>query len=276
MNALGPEALELSREVVGFAIDDTRPVLRFADGTTAAGDVIVGADGVASVVRRQLRPDEGPPRRSGYYAIRGVAHDAEHLLGDLSAIAYFGNGIESATVRAGRRAIYWYMSLMAEDLAAPIAPVEALVERFGAALDDQFRRIADATRREDLRFEELFDRDPIDVWGTGAVTLLGDAAHPMIPHAGQGAAQALEDAVALGLALKPGVEITSALRRYEQVRSERTRTIVMLARRIARTTTTKNPIIAWARNTAVKLAPARMMLSAFYLNDTTDRHAALR
>ena len=136
--------------------------------------------------------------------------------------------------------------------------------------------IAAATRRDDLRFDELFDRDPIDAWGTGPVTLLGDAAHPMLPHAGQGAAQALEDAVALGLALKSRAEVTRALRRYEQVRAARTRKIVLLARRIARTTTTKNPIIAWARNTGIKLVPARLMLSAFYLDDTTDRHAELR
>jgi 2-polyprenyl-6-methoxyphenol hydroxylase-like FAD-dependent oxidoreductase len=275
MTALGPEPLELSREAVAVRIDGTRAVLRLKDGDSIAGDVIVGADGVGSIIRRQLHPHEGPPRRSGYYAVRGVAHDAEHLLGTLSAIAYLARGLEAATVRAGHRAIYWYMSLLATDVAAG-EPIDTLVERFGALLDDQFRAIARATRREDLRFDELFDRDPIDGWGTGPVTLLGDAAHPMLPHAGQGAAQALEDAVALGLALAAADEVDSALRRYERVRSARTRKIVTRARRIARTTTTKSALVGWVREAGAKLVPARMLLSAFYLSDASDPHRALR
>src|SRR5215510_12657369 len=59
------------------------------------GDVIIGADGVASAIRRQLHPNEGPPRRSAYCAIRGVAYEAEQFLGDLSAVAYFAPGLES-------------------------------------------------------------------------------------------------------------------------------------------------------------------------------------
>jgi 2-polyprenyl-6-methoxyphenol hydroxylase-like FAD-dependent oxidoreductase len=167
------------------------------------------------------------------------------------------------------------MSLLATDVAAG-EPIDTLVERFGALLDDQFRAIARATRREDLRFDELFDRDPIDGWGTGPVTLLGDAAHPMLPHAGQGAAQALEDAVALGLALAAADEVDSALRRYERVRSARTRKIVTRARRIARTTTTKSALVGWVREAGAKLVPARMLLSAFYLSDASDPHRALR
>src|SRR5262245_17070718 len=276
MTALGPDAIELNKDVVGFEIAGPVTSVRVEGGSSVVGDVIVGADGVSSTIRRQLHPHERPPRRSGYIAIRGVAYEAEHHLGDLSAVAYLSRGLEAATVRAGRRAVYWYMSLLAEDLPAVTPPVETIVERFGARLDDQFRQITRATRREDLRLDELFERDPIEAWGAGPVTLLGDAAHPMLPHAGQGAAQALEDAVALGIALGKGDDPALALRRYERVRAARTRKIVAGARRIARTTTTKNPAIGWMRETAVKLVPARMMLSAFYLSDTSDPHRELR
>ena len=216
------------------------------------------------------------PRPNGYFAVRGVAHEAEHLLGDLSAVAYFAHGLESATVRAGQRAVYLVHVAARGRRARRLVGAGRGAERFGTRLDEQFRSIARSTRREDLRLDELFERDPITEWGTGPVTLLGDAAHPMLPHAGQGAAQALEDAVALGLALASGDDVARSVRRYERVRAPRTRKIVTLARRIARTTTTKNPFIAWARNTGAKLVPVRMMLSAFYLSDTSDPHRDLR
>ena len=109
--------------------------------------------------------------------------------------------------------------------------------------------ICAATKSEDRRLDALFDRDPLPVWGTGPVTLLGDAAHPMLPHTGQGAAQALEDAVALVLALGPA-DVESALRRYERVRSRRTRCVVMLGPRIARITTTRSPLVKLLRTAA--------------------------
>ena len=93
-----------------------------------------------------------------------------------------------------------------------------------AGFHKPFRTIVMATPSDNLRVDELFERDPLAQWGSGAVTLLGDAAHPMLPHAGQGAAPgALEDAVVLGQALRSGAAPEVGLRRYERrVRGERT------------------------------------------------------
>ncbi len=127
-----------------------------------------------------------------------------------------------------------------------------------------------ATEHEDLRLDELFDRDPIADWGTGPVTLLGDAAHPMLPYTGQGAAQ-----VALGLALAQKGNPVAALRKYEQVRAARTRRIVKLGRRIARITTTKNPLVGALRTAAARFLPARALLAGFYLAGYQDPHRGL-
>jgi 2-polyprenyl-6-methoxyphenol hydroxylase-like FAD-dependent oxidoreductase len=142
-------------------------------------------------------------------------------------------------------------------------------------LDDGFRSIIRATKPDDLRVDELLVRDPLDQWGRGPVTLLGDAAHPMLPHTGQGAAQAIEDAVALSLALARGTETESSLRTYEYVRSRRTAALVRRGRRIASITTTKNPVIGWTRSVAIRLVPARAVAATFLLPDK-DPHRALR
>jgi 2-polyprenyl-6-methoxyphenol hydroxylase-like FAD-dependent oxidoreductase len=112
-----------------------------------------------------------------------------------------------------------------------------------------------------MRFDELFERQPLSRWGTGRITLVGDAAHPMLPHTGQGAAQALEDAVALGLALGPPGDVEPPLRRYEDVRNRRTRRLVKLGPRIARITTTRNRLVKLLRTAAVRWLPESVLVS---------------
>jgi 2-polyprenyl-6-methoxyphenol hydroxylase-like FAD-dependent oxidoreductase len=126
-----------------------------------------------------------------------------------------------------------------------------------------------------MRFDELFVREPLSAWGRGRVTLLGDAAHPVLPHTGQGAAQALEDAVALGLALNDPLSIEESLRTYERVRMPRTRKFIKLGPRIARATTTRSAIVRGVRTAAIKLLP-EALLSLSTIGSKSDPHRELR
>ena len=261
MNAVGSDALVLDSEAIDVAATATGVSLALKDGRTASGDVLIGADGVGSVVRRHLHPQEPPPQPSGFCALRGVAYGVSDHLGDLAAVGYLGDGIEAATARASQNAVYWYLSLIASDVMDEERIPKAILERHTTAFDSRFRAITSATLPDDMRFDELFERGPLPAWGTGRITLLGDAAHPMLPHTGQGAAQALEDAVALGLTLGPPGDVALALGRYERVRSRRTRRLVKLGPRIARITTTRNLLVKVLRTAAVRWLPESVLVS---------------
>jgi 2-polyprenyl-6-methoxyphenol hydroxylase-like FAD-dependent oxidoreductase len=259
LQAVGEGVVMLNREAVAFREHEDRVDLITADGAAETADVLIGADGVNSAVRRCLHPDEPPPRASGFCAIRGVAYGVSDVLGSLAAIAYLGDGVEAAAARASRDAVYWYMSLLSQDIDVDERTPQTVWDQRAQEFEEPFRVIVAATPTEDMRFDELLERDPLRVWGAGRVTLLGDAAHPMLPHTGQGAAQALEDAVALGVAMASRHNIQEGLRHYESVRSRRTRRFIRLGPRIARFTTTRNRGVHALRTFILRVLPERVM-----------------
>lgn len=275
LDAVGTDALVLDSPAAGFELTAGGVSLRLADGRRIDGRVLIGADGVASVIRRQLHPGEPDPRPSGFHAIRGVTPCVADRLGGVSGVLYLGDGIEAGLARANADDVYWYMSLLDADVKAGTADPWAVMERAARGLDRTFAAIALAARPQDLRLDRLFHRDPLDRWGDGPVTLLGDAAHPVLPYTAQGAALALEDAVALGLALARGGDPVPALRRYERVRSNRTRRVVRVGPRIGAMTTTRNRARTFVRNAAIRMLPGRLVSASLKLH-ARDPHRELR
>jgi 2-polyprenyl-6-methoxyphenol hydroxylase-like FAD-dependent oxidoreductase len=276
--AVGSDALALGRRVtavpttpaVSTAEDRTAAVV-LDDGSRMHADVVVGADGAGSVVRQALHPQEGAPQPSGYHALRGVSYDVGDRLGTADTAIYLGDGVEIGFARASASAVYWYISLV-DALAGTHAA--ATLERCTRGLDPVALAIMRAARPDDMRADRLFCRAPLDEWGRGTVTLLGDAAHPVLPHTAQGAALALEDAVALALSLE-GADIGAELRRYERVRARRTARVVRTGPRIAAMTTTRSRARIAVRNALVRLIPGRAMSVALTAH-ARDPHRPLR
>ena len=157
--------------------------------------------------------------------------------------------------RASDTGIYWFLSLARDIVPAGMRDPAAVVAHMAPRFDETFRAVTSAT--DDLRFDELVDRDPLPFWSRGPVTLLGDAAHPLLPHTGQGAAQAIVDAVTLGRLLGPGAEIEPGLLAYEHERLKTTATLLGQGRRIARIMGIRNPAVCAVRDLVVRMMPMK-------------------
>lgn len=206
----------------------------FANGVVAEGDVIVGADGIHSVLRPYVCPTSRPVF-SGTVTYRGVV-PAELVpeWPEESWLMWLGDGKHFLVypLRAG--------TLI--NFVGFVSTPSEIRESWSAAGDpDELRRefagwdprVEGLLRQVQTTFRTaLFDRDPLPTWTRGRLTLLGDAAHPMLPHLGQGANQSIEDGMALAtiLAKTDRSKVTAALPLYERLRRERTAAIQSGAR----------------------------------------------
>jgi salicylate hydroxylase len=228
--ALPPEAVRLDRGCVSVVQDrgDARIVLADGAGRESAvtADVVIGADGIHSAVRPTIVP-EGPARFSGLCAYRCLvpARDAPDMALRPVQTLWLGPGRHLVHYPiSGGRLINMVAIVPAGDWRVESwtadGDVAALAAEF-ATWDERVRRLV-ACATETKRWA-LYDRTPLERWGAGRVTLLGDAAHAMLPFFGQGACQAVEDAAVLAACLRTASrdEVPDALRRYEDVRRPR-------------------------------------------------------
>jgi len=223
--ALPAGVVYTGHRATGFAQDGEVARVTFANGAVAAGEIVVAADGIHS----ELRPFVFPPSRpvfSGSVAYRGLVEHARIAPWPTAAWQMWlgkARHFLAFPVRAGELINYVGFvpadAEMKESWSAPGDP--AALRREFAGWDPRIERLL---REVQTTFRwALYDREPLPTWTRGRLTLLGDAAHPMLPHLGQGANQAIEDGMALAtiLARADTSSIPAALLAYERLRRER-------------------------------------------------------
>ena len=224
-SALPPGTVHTGHRCTGFDQDGKLARVSFANGASAEGDVVIAADGIHS----ELRPHvfaASQPVFSGSVAYRGlVPHERVPDWPTDRWQMWLGKGRHflAFPVRAGKLINYVGFvptdEEMKESWSAPGDP-EVLRQAF-AGWDP---RIAQLLQEVRMTFRwALYDREPLPVWTRQRLSLLGDAAHPMLPHLGQGANQSIEDGIALATILARADRATApqALLAYERLRRER-------------------------------------------------------
>jgi salicylate hydroxylase len=199
-----PERIRVSSRLVALEERPDRVVARLASGEEVVGDVMVGADGLRSTVRTILFGEQ-PARFTGFAAWRGTIPAADMPPGfePHSFVAWLGPHRHAMTfpIRADLQTFNGFVpttEILREEW-GPSGDLEDLRRSFAGATSDVLRLI---DRMTSALITPLYFRDPLPVWGTERVVLLGDAAHPTLPSSAQGAGQALEDSVTLAACLR--------------------------------------------------------------------------
>lgn len=209
-------------------VDAERGEIRLDDGSAPAFDLVVGADGIHSVVRTALFGEQ-PTRFRGLVAHRALV--PRELVDDLpvETTNRLGPGAHVVSYFVGPDRRFLNVVAVVEDETWDVeswtepGDPELLATRF-AEWSPVVRRVVSLVGSSVFRWA-LHDREPLDSWSHGRVALLGDACHPMVPFMAQGACQALEDAAALVRHLGHGIELSETLRHYESERKPRTSAI---------------------------------------------------
>jgi salicylate hydroxylase len=232
VRALDPGCITLNARVTGFTESANAVKVKLADGSEVSGDVLVGADGIRSVVRRPIA-GEMPARYTGYVAWRVTVPRERLPAGIMDLVGAVWCGPRNHCV------LYWLRSgtllnfvgcpehaAWDEESWTQRRPWEELKADY-AGWHPKIQAILNAADRTECYRWALNDRKPIRTWSTERVTLLGDAAHPTLPFLAQGACMAIEDAAVLARALEDAASVREALQMYERARVDRCARVVI-------------------------------------------------
>ena len=260
LKAVGDNVVQSGVACTSFQQDEMGVRLQLANGEEVAGDLLVGADGIHSTIRAQLF-GATKPRYAGYTAWRGIAYTTPDGWNERMATETWGKGKRFGLVPLSRGRIYWFATLN-EPEGAPDPETgrkQRLLKLFFTCRTP-VQDVIEATEEAAILHNDIYDRPPLAHWSKGRVTLLGDAAHAMTPNLGQGACQAIEDALVLARCLATESTIVSALQAYERQRIKRANIIVQRSHRLGQVFQWEQPLAARARNTLFRLMPTQVLL----------------
>jgi 2-polyprenyl-6-methoxyphenol hydroxylase-like FAD-dependent oxidoreductase len=259
---LGTDVVTLGAEVVGFEQDDSGVTVKLADGREERGSVLLGADGIRSAVRRRLLGDE--PRYAGYSGWRGITTMDPAPLPPGLGKQVFGRGRTFGTFGMRDNRMYWFSSFVAEAGGTDEPDGhKAHVQRTFAGAPELVRSVIEATDESEILRTDIYDRPPVERWGEGRVTLIGDSAHAATPNTGQGGSQALLDGVLVAEriaqaagSLGDAAAVRKALESYETERIPQTSKVVKEAGLVGTFVHWTNPAACFVRDWVMyKLTP---------------------
>jgi 2-polyprenyl-6-methoxyphenol hydroxylase-like FAD-dependent oxidoreductase len=243
---LGLEHIKLGKRLVQVEKENGYR-LHFEDRTEETSQVLIGADGIHSVVRKQLFPSS-TLRDSKQICWRGIGDLELSRSYHHTAAEAWGPGKRFGFVRLNPQQVYWYA------VSNEGAETEDLLDLFQDFHPDVLDLIA-ATPAASVFFSRLYDLKPIHQWHHGKACLIGDAAHATTPNLGQGACQAVEDAYVLGRLFAKGLLVEEVFQQYQSIRIKKAHQVVKTSWAIGKVSHWENPLGIGIRNFVMKNLP---------------------
>lgn len=223
--------------------------LTFEDNTTVKADLVIGADGIKSVVRNQLF-GTGTLRDTKQKCWRGICElDWTSKYND-EAFEAWGKGKRFGFVKIGNNKVYWF-AVTNETLMKDNLNITELFKNF----HPEIVKIISETPKDKIILSDIIDLQPIKQWQNGKVCLIGDAAHATTPNMGQGACQAVEDAYVIGKLFSEGKSVEEVFTQYEKLRMEKAHFIVNTSWTIGKIAQLENSAVVGLRNAIIKIIP---------------------
>lgn len=251
--------LELGVKAQGYVYDDSGVTVALSDGRSIHADVLIGADGFNSAIRACMVGEEHP--NDWRYIIWRAALPFQHPKVTPGYVAhYWGRGQRFGLADIGGGNVYWWGTRnMSVEQALSWRGGKAKIQQLYAGWADEVQAVIAATPEADITGLPARDKAFLERWGEGPVTLLGDAAHPMLTSFGQGAGLAIEDAAVLAHCLATIPDTRTALRSYENRRRDRARAMVEGSRGLSRIEQLEHPLSTFARSLYFKWVPERSL-----------------
>lgn len=251
-DAVGYEHIHLSKRVAKIEKNDDFTI-HFEDNTSVKSQILIGADGLKSVVRNQLF-EKSELRNAHQFCWRGVGAIELHERHHHAPVEAWGKGKRFGFVKISDKKVYWYALTNSLSFNTKNAN---LLEIFREFHPDISAIIANTPHAQIIE-NEIIDLNPIPQWHSERVCLIGDAAHATTPNMGQGACQAVEDAYVLGKLLDKGLPLEKTFANYQRLRQKKARMIVNTSWQTGKLSQLENDWGIWVRNTLLKLIPSRI------------------
>ena len=261
ISKINPQHIHTDKQAVDITQTADSVTVTFQDGTTHETRLLIAADGIHSAIRRKLLPD-AEPRYAGYTCWRAVIDNSDLNLKE--SLETWGTSGRFGIVPLAEKQVYWFACIN-----APRA--DPAMQHFGVAdLQNHFKdfhapipTLLAHTQDKDLIWNDIIDLKPLERYVFNNILLIGDAAHATTPNMGQGACQAIEDAIVLADVLKSNADTKIALQQFEKRRLKRTHYITDTSWRVGKVAQIENRWGASLRNTAFRLLPRKVREKQF-------------
>jgi 2-polyprenyl-6-methoxyphenol hydroxylase-like FAD-dependent oxidoreductase len=249
--AIGNESINLSKRLIDIQKNDDFN-LKFDDNTSVHSDILIGADGIKSIIRNKLF-QENTIRNAQQICWRGVCDYSlpEQYSHELNEA--WGKGKRVGFMNISPQKVYWFALANQRDVQNID---EVNLGDFFKEFHPDIVQMLNATPKEKIIVAEITDLKPIQHWHEENVCLIGDAAHATTPNLGQGACQAIEDAYVLGKCISEEMDINKSFAQYEKIRKKKAHEIVNVSWQLGKVAHITNGLGVWLRNKIMSNIPS--------------------